>query len=97
MASNAESKDQQHPLWSNDRQSINSLLDAEPTDFNLAELARLRIRYCGFPGARDLQADLDRILQQWTLTEAALFAKTRQIHAEGHVYQGRNNQRDDWS
>lgn len=57
-------KDQQHPQWESDRQVTNALLSAEPTDYNLAELARLRIRYRGFPGARDIQADLEKILAQ---------------------------------
>ncbi|NJO39668.1 MAG: DUF3288 family protein [Cyanobacteria bacterium CRU_2_1] len=90
-------KDQQHPLWSDDRQIVNMLLDASPTDYNLAEFARLRIRYRGFPGARDIQTDLDKVLTQWQLTEAELFAKTRQIHQTAQVYRGRGTQREDWS
>lgn len=90
-------KDQQHPLWSTDRQLVSSLLGAEPTDLHLAELARLRVRYHGFPGARDIQTDLDKILNQWQLTEAQLFEKTRQIHAAAQVYRGRTSKRDDWS
>jgi hypothetical protein len=95
--SDSAAKDQQHPLWSTDRQVVNSLLEGQPTDYNLAELARLRIRYRGFPGARDIQADLDRVLSQWQLTEETLFAKTRQIHQVGQVYRGKGNQREDWS
>jgi hypothetical protein len=94
---NSIAKDQQHPLWSSDRQIINSLLAAEPTDYNLAELARLRMRYQGFPGARDLQADLTKVLEQWQLTEEELFTKTREIHQTTQVYSGRMNQREDWS
>jgi V8-like Glu-specific endopeptidase len=90
-------KDQQHPLWSRDRQIINTLLAETPTDYNLAELARLRIRYRGFPGARDLQADLDKVLKQWNLTDETLTARTRQIHADAQVYKGRGSKRDDWS
>lgn len=90
-------KDQQHPLWSTDRQTLDTLLQAQPTDYNLAELARLRIRYQGFPGARDIKADLDKALAQWQMTEAELFAKTRQIHQIAQVYRGRGNQREDWS
>ncbi|MBD1849396.1 DUF3288 family protein [Leptolyngbya sp. FACHB-711] len=94
---NTGQKDQQHPLWSSDRAIVNSLLDAEPTDYNLAELARLRIRYNGFPGARDIQADLERALEQWSMTEEELFTRTRQIHQVAQVYRGRGSQRDDWS
>ncbi len=97
MADVSEQKDQQHPLWSTDRQIVNTLLAAEATDYNLAELARLRIRYRGFPGARDIQTDLDKILQRWNLTESSLFEQTRQIHATTQVYKGRGSQKEDWS
>jgi hypothetical protein len=90
-------KDQQHPLWGIDRQIVDTLLVNEPTDYYLAELARLRIRYRSFPGARDIQADLDKVLEQWNLSEEALFAKTRQIHQLAQVYKGRGSQREDWS
>lgn len=93
----ASQEDQQHPLYSGDRQIVTSLIDSEPTDYNLAELARLRIRYRGFPGARDIQSDLEVILQQWQLTEEELFVKTRQIHQLNQVYRGRGSQREDWS
>lgn len=95
--SSAQGKDQQHPQWSSDRQVLNSILEGQMTDYNLAELARLRIRYRGFPGARDILADLDKALSRWQLTEAELFAKTRQIHQLAQVYKGRGSQRDDWS
>lgn len=92
-----EQKDQQHPLWKSDRQIVDALLAGNPTDYNLSELARLRIRYRGFPGARDIQADLDTVLENWELTEDELFAKTRQIHATQQIYKGLGSQRDDWS
>jgi len=63
----------------------------------LADLARLRIRYQGFPGARDIQADLDKILKQWDLSEEVLYEQTRQIHATTQVYKGRTNKLEDWS
>lgn len=95
----SENKDQQHPMWQSDRAIVNTLLAEEPTDYNLAELARLRIRYRGFPGARDIQADLDKVMQQWSYTEAALYEKTRQIHAAGPVYKvrGRKGEAEDWN
>lgn len=92
-----ENREQQHPLYATDRQVINSLLTAEPTDLNLVELARLKIRYTGFPGARDIQDDLNKAMQRWNFTEESLFEKTRQIHEAGQVYKGRTNQREDWS
>ncbi|WP_448561237.1 DUF3288 family protein [Trichothermofontia sp.] len=94
--SSAEPRDQQHPLWRSDRQIVDRLLQESVSDLNLAELARLRIRYRGFPGARDIQADLDRLLDRWQLTEAELFRKTRQIHATSQVYRQRTTQREDW-
>lgn len=90
-------KDQQHPQWRDDRQIVNQLLSAAPEPFNLAELARLKIRYQGFPGARDIQADLDKVMQGWGFTEAELFEQTRQIHSQTSVYSGLGRQRDDWS
>lgn len=92
-----EQKDQEHPLWKSDREIVDGLLTGEATDWNLAELARLRIRYNGFPGARDIKTDLDKVLKQWSLSEDALFEKTRQIHAESQPYKGRGAKRDDWS
>ena len=62
-----EQKDQQHPLWKADREIVDRLLTEEATDLNLAELGRLRIRYNGFPGARDIQTDLDKALKRWKL------------------------------
>jgi hypothetical protein len=97
MAEQSNAKDQQHPLWATDRAIADTLLTAEPTDYNLAELARLRIRYHGFPGARDIQADLDKALKRWQLTEAELFDRTRQIHATTQVYRGRTARQEDWS
>lgn len=94
----AETKEQQHPLWRQDRTVTDQLLAGEPTDFNLAELARLKIRYRGFPGARDIQRDLDRVLQKWNFTEEMLFAKTREIHCGPPVYKVRGNKNEeDWS
>ncbi|NWF62578.1 MAG: DUF3288 family protein [Fischerella sp.] len=91
-------KDQQHPLYNRDRSLVNSLIAGEATDYNLAELARLRIRYQGFPGARDIQSDLDKILQQWGITEAELFEKTRAIHAVGGIYKSRSKKEEqDWN
>ncbi|TVQ21227.1 MAG: DUF3288 family protein [Leptolyngbya sp. DLM2.Bin15] len=91
------SNEQQHPLWGRDRETVMTLIQGEPTDLNLVELARLRIRYHGFPGARDIQADLEKVMHRWQLTEESLFEKTRQIHAMGSIYRGRSNRQDDWS
>ncbi|MGB5972002.1 MAG: DUF3288 family protein [Nodosilinea sp.] len=90
-------KDQQHPQYRTDRQVVNQLLAAEATDYNLVELARLMIRYDGFPGARDIQADLKKALTRWQLNESALFEKTQAIHQQGEVYKGLGRGREDWS
>ncbi len=91
-------KDQQHPLYNRDRPLIDILLSQDATDYNLSELARLKIRYQGFPGARDIQSNLDKVLQRWGLTEAELFAKTRQIHDTGGVYKSRGKKEEqDWN
>ena len=90
-------KDQQHPQWSRDRQVADRLLREEADDLNLAELARLRIRYNGFPGGRDIQKDLDKVMQRWSLNEAELFAKTRKIHNSTQIYTVRSNKKEDWT
>ncbi|BAY32721.1 hypothetical protein NIES2107_46110 [Nostoc carneum NIES-2107] len=91
-------KDQQHPLQNRDRPTIDILLAQEATDYNLAELARLWIRYQGFPGARDIQQGLNKVLQHWGLTEAELFAKTRQLHDVGGIYKSRGKKEEqDWN
>jgi len=91
-------KDQQHPLYNRDRPLIDILLAQDATDYNLSELARMRVRYQGFPGARDIQTNLDQVLQRWGLTEAELFAKTRQIHNQGGIYKSRGKKEEqDWN
>ncbi|MDM9381868.1 DUF3288 family protein [Chlorogloeopsis sp. ULAP01] len=94
----AEAKDQQHPLYNRDRPLIDNLMAQAATDHNLVELARLRIRYQGFPGARDIQQDLEKIMQQWGLTEAELFEKTRALHDVGGIYKSRaKREEQDWN
>lgn len=91
-------QDQKHPQEKQDREIVNRLLRGESSDLHLAELARLRIRYRSFPGARDIQRDLNLLLQQWQLTEEQLFEKTRNLHWVDRVYQRRQGEeRQDWS
>lgn len=91
-------KDQQHPQSSSDRLISERLLQEEATDYNLAELARLRVRYDGFPGARDIQANLDQALKRWQLSEAELFTQTQQIHANTpSIFKVKSNKREDWN
>ena len=90
-------QEQQHPQYNRDRQVVNNLLSGDPSEYNLAELARLLIRYRGFPGAKDIQRDLEKVLQKWHIIEEELYATTRQIHAKGQVYKTRNNDTEDWA
>ena len=97
---NTSQRDQQHPLAKEDRLVINQLLAVEQVgDFDLTELGRLLIRYQNFPGAKDIQRDLQQLLQKWGLTEEELFQKTRQIYAEGSLRLNKLNGEDqqDWS
>ena len=97
MATSASSQEQQHPQYAKDRQITTTLLNGGADDYNLAECARLRIRYQDFPGASDIRADLDKALQNWGLTEDDLFTKTRQIHQSPEVYSNVRARREDWS
>lgn len=92
-------QDQQHPREAKDRIVINDLLQNEPNDYNLSELARLLIRYQGFPGARSLQQDLKTILNNWQLTEEELYQKTRVIHSQRQIYRDRfkTDRQQDWT
>ena len=56
------------------------------------------IRYRDFPGARDIQRDLQVVLDTWQLTEEELYAKTRAIHALGIVYRRTaTGEQQDWT
>ncbi|MEG3895956.1 MULTISPECIES: DUF3288 family protein [unclassified Microcoleus] len=96
MDSVEKTQDQQHPQYKRDRASVDTLLAGEATEYNLSELARLIIRYRGFPGARDIQSDLKKVLQQWNYTEESLYEQTRKIHAKGEVYRKQKSDQEDW-
>ncbi|WP_036485554.1 DUF3288 family protein [Myxosarcina sp. GI1] len=90
--------DQKHPQEKRDRAVVNDLLHGEPSDRNLVELGRLIIRYHNFPGARQIQQDLTTVLNNWQLNEEQLYAKTRQIHAEGNIYRRTaSGEQQDWT
>ncbi|MGB7085139.1 MAG: DUF3288 family protein [Phormidesmis sp.] len=86
MADLQSDKDYLHPQYKKDRETLNSILIGTPDSLNMAELARLRIRYDGFQGARDIQRDLDKALEKWGLSEDELFDKTRAIHQSETVF-----------
>ena len=88
--------DQKHPLAHIDREIVKKFFVEGKTDYNLAELARLKIRYRNFPGARDIQHDLETILKQWELSEDELYEKTRKIHASGKIYGTNSDSQEDW-
>ncbi|WP_055074848.1 DUF3288 family protein [Pseudanabaena sp. 'Roaring Creek'] len=94
----AEAKDQRHPQYTKDRQIVNELLaQSRQSNRDYADLGRLIVRYKGFVGARDIQTDLLKILNNWQLTEEELFVKTRAIHAVGKVYMAQDEGQDDWA
>ena len=93
----AEKKELTHPQYRKDREVVTALINGEATDFNLIELARLRIRYDGFPGARDIQQDLNKALANWSLTDEELMAKTRKIHQTEMLYKAQRTKKEDWS
>jgi hypothetical protein len=97
MAALVGNRDQQHPQEKRDKEIVERLLQEASTDYNKVELARLRIRYCGFPGAREIQQKLDAVLQQWGLTEEQLFEMTRKLHAIGQAYKQGGSSQDDWT
>jgi hypothetical protein len=83
-ASGCPADEQTHPLHGLDRERLDGLLAmATPTDADLVDLARLLIRYEGFPGASDLQADLEKTLRLWGLSRPELNNRCRQIWAAG--------------
>jgi Protein of unknown function (DUF3288) len=96
MDSAQKNPEQQHPQYKRDRSTVDTLLEKEPTDYNLSELARLKIRYRGFPGARDIQADLEKVMQKWNHTEQTLYEQTRKIHADAQVYRRQKSDQEDW-
>ncbi|WP_017302776.1 DUF3288 family protein [Spirulina subsalsa] len=91
--------DQQHPQENRDRAILETIAQEGRSDYNLVELARLCIRYENFPGARQIQRDLQDILAQWNLTVEELFTLTRAIHQQGQIYRRTKSGEDiqDWS
>ena len=90
--------DQTHPQDRKDSEVVNRLLTSKPEPKNLADLARLLIRYNNFPGAREIQKNLQNVLHNWQLTEETLFEQTRQLYATGQAYQPKKgDEPEDWS
>ncbi|WP_320667552.1 DUF3288 family protein [Prochlorococcus sp. MIT 1307] len=78
-------KEQNHPLYSIDRDHIDRLLGKEkPEDGDIVDLARLMLRYEGFPGASDLHDDMRKTLKLWGLSRETLNQKARCIWDAGY-------------
>ncbi len=83
--SSSDQPEQNHPLYASDRDLVDALLATEqPADAQLVELGRLLMRYGGFPGALDLQADLEKTMRLWGLSREALNQRCRAIWAGGY-------------
>ena len=84
-AESMDASQQSHPLEASDRDHLDRLLAREsPQDADLADLARLLIRYDGFPGADDLQRDMQRLLSIWKLSRDELNTRVRGLWAGGY-------------
>ena len=80
-----DEKQQSHPLYGTERDLVDRLLATEaPAEAGLVELGRLLMRYEGFPGALDLQEDLQKTLRLWGLSREQLHQRTRAIWAGGY-------------
>ncbi|MCP9772141.1 DUF3288 family protein [Synechococcus sp. Tobar12-5m-g] len=85
MTDRDQGEPQAHPLYDTDRSVVDRLLALErPAEGDLVDLARLLMRYEGFPGADDLQRDLAKSLSHWGLNLEQLHQRTRAIWAAGH-------------
>jgi hypothetical protein len=80
----SDQPEQQHPLYASDRELVDALLATEqPGEAQLVDLGRLLMRYSGFPGALDLQEDLEKTLRLWGLNRDQLNQRCRAIWAGG--------------
>lgn len=85
MAQQQDDPGQSHPLYIQDRSTVDRLLAAQaPEDADLVDAARLLSRYDGFPGAFDLQSDLERAIRLWGLERETLQARTRALWQGGY-------------
>ncbi len=79
------SQQQNHPLYRIDREHIDRLLSKDsPGEEDLVDLARLLMRYEGFPGAEDLQEDMNKTLNLWGLNRDSLNEKVRGVWERGY-------------
>ncbi|WP_320674432.1 DUF3288 family protein [Prochlorococcus sp. MIT 1341] len=77
--------EQSHPLYKVDRDLVDRLLAKQsPSEEDLVDLARLLIRFDGFPGAIDLQEDMNKTLNLWGLDRDSLNERVRKVWAKGY-------------
>jgi len=81
----ADDTSQTHPLYATDREIVDALLghEGEPGPEQLTHAARLLMRYEGFPGSPDIQADLEKAMKHWGLDRESLNAQCRAIWSQG--------------
>ena len=73
-----------HPLYQQDRELIDGLLEQETPDAQaLTTAGRLFVRYNGFPGATDLKVDLSACLRKWNMSKDELNSKCMEIWHSG--------------
>ena len=76
---------QNNPLYETDRDLLNRFISKNnPAEEDLIDLARLFMRYEDFPGAKDIQMDMVKILKLWGITKEELNNSTRKIWAKGY-------------
>ena len=84
---------QDHPLYSIDRSNLDRLLAKKtPEEEDIVELARLIIRYEGFPGAKDIQQDTYKTLKFWGLSREVLNQRAKEIWENGYRPRGNMNE-----
>ncbi len=78
-------EDQNHPLYMVDRDNVNRLLATKnPVEKDFIDIARLLMRYEGFPGANDIQEDMLKTLKLWGLSKEELNSRTKSIWNKGY-------------
>ena len=98
MSDSTSEKEYAHPQYKKDREMLNQIMAGGASSAMMAELGRLRVRYDGFPGARDIQRDMDKVLEQWGISEAELFEKTRALHKTEKIFTPTWTKKgEDWS
>ena len=76
---------QNHPLYAQDRALVDEILaQDQPNDHAITTAGRLFVRYNGFPGAKDIKADLDACLKKWGMDRNELNSRCMKIWHSGY-------------